>query len=93
VIPYIPFQRLARCQPVGVGAGWYWLVRVGVGRYRLVRVSVGRYQLVRVGVGRYRLVRVGDGRYRLVEVGEIGNVGYITIHVVVCRIVTNPEPP
>ena len=83
MIPYIPFQRLTRCQdgagqcqPVGVGAGWFQSVRVGAGWYRLVRVGVGRCRLVRVGVGRYQAVPAGESRYRLLEVGEIGNVGY-----------------
>jgi hypothetical protein len=63
VIPYIPFQRVTRCQD-------------GASRCQPVGVGAGRYRLVRVGARRYRSVRVGARRYRLVRVGAIGNVGY-----------------
>jgi hypothetical protein len=79
VIPYIPFQRLTRCQDgssrcqlVGVGVGWYWLVRVGGGRYRaLVRVGARR-----CGGSWCQAVPAGESRYQLMGSSEIGNVGY-----------------
>jgi hypothetical protein len=61
-------------RPVPTGGSWCWAVLVGESRCQAVPVDESWYQLVRVGTGWWNLVRL-----------EM----WVTIHVVVCRIVTH----